>query len=62
MKHLIKRKDLGYAVTEGWRCEVSINRSPNGSKASLDDEVYIAQNGYAIFADVIHCKRFKCKT
>jgi hypothetical protein len=50
MKHLIKRKDLGYAVTEGWRCEVSINRSPNGSKASLDDEVYIAQNGYAIFA------------
>jgi hypothetical protein len=50
MKHLIKRKDLGYAVKEGWYCEVSINKSPNGAKAKVEDEVYIAQNGYAIFA------------
>ena len=50
MKHLIKRKNLGYAVKEGWYCEVSINISPNGAKAKVEDEVYIAQNGYAIFA------------
>jgi len=31
MKHLIKRKDFGYAVTAGWYCEVSINRSTQRS-------------------------------
>lgn len=50
MKHLIKRKNLEYSVKEGWRCEVKRNGSPTGTNAQAGEEIYIAQNGYAIFA------------
>jgi len=50
MKHLIKRKNLEYTIKEGWRCEVRTESKPSGSNAKPNDEIYIAQNGYAIFA------------
>ena len=50
MKNLIKRKDLNYNITDGWYCEIKKGSSPNGSKAEVGEEIYIAQNGYAIFA------------
>lgn len=53
MKHLIKRKNLGYTINQGWRCEVKIGSSPSGYKAEKNDTVFIAQNGYAIFAKAV---------
>ena len=50
MKNLIKRKDLNYNIKDGWYCEIKKGSSPNGSKAEVGEEIYIAQNGYAIFA------------
>lgn len=56
MKHLIKRKDLGYTITQGWRCEVKLGSSPSGFKAQKNDIVFVAQNGYAIFAKAVITK------
>ena len=56
MKHLIKRKDLGYTITQGWRCEVKLGSSPSGFKAQKNDIVFMAQNGYAIFAKAVITK------
>ncbi|MCH2022305.1 MAG: hypothetical protein MK207_07450 [Saprospiraceae bacterium] len=50
MKNLIKRKNLDYNIKDGWYCEIKKGSSPNGSKAEVGEEIYIAQNGYAIFA------------
>ena len=50
MKNLIKRKDLNYNITDGWYCEIKKGSSPSGSKAKVGEEIFIAQNGYAIFA------------
>ncbi len=49
MKHLVKRKNLDYKITGGWMCEVKRGGSPSGSKVSINDTVYVAQSGYAIF-------------
>lgn len=48
--HLIKRADLGYRVQPGWRCEVKVKHNPSGSRSEEGDCVYVAENGYAIFA------------
>lgn len=53
MKHLIKRKNLGYKMSDGWLCEVKIGGLPSGSKVTKEDLIYIAQNGYAIFGSGI---------
>ena len=50
MINLIKRKDLNYNIKDGWYCEIRKGSSPNGSKAKVGEVIYIAQNGYAIFA------------
>lgn len=50
MKNLIKRKSLDYKIKDGWYCEVAINRKPSGSTCKVDEEIFIAQNGYAVFA------------
>ena len=52
-KHLVKRRNLNYKAEDGWLCEVSRGKKPSGSKVELGDIVYIAQNGYAIFASGI---------
>jgi len=49
-KHLVKRRDVDYQVKDGWLCEVSRKNQPSGSRIELGDIIYIAQNGYAIFA------------
>ena len=48
-KHLIKRKNLGYKISDGWLCEVKRKSTPSGSNVKVGDLVYVAQNGYAIF-------------
>jgi hypothetical protein len=48
-KHLIKRKNLGYKISDGWLCEVKRKSPPSGSNVTKGDLVYVAQNGYAIF-------------
>jgi hypothetical protein len=47
--HLIKRKNLGYKISDGWLCEVKRKSPPSGSNVRKGDRVYVAQNGYAIF-------------
>lgn len=48
-KHLIKRKNLGYKISDGWLCEVKRKSTPSGSTVKVGDLIYVAQNGYAIF-------------
>lgn len=49
-EYLIKRKDLGYKISKGWYCEVAVNTTPkNTSEVKVDDKIYVAQNGYAVF-------------
>lgn len=52
MKNLIKRKkdNFDFNVRDGWYCEVRKNSKPNGSQSKQNEEIYIAQSGYAIFA------------
>ena len=50
MKNLIKRKNLNYNIKDGWYCEVKKNMRPSGCNALEGETIYIAQNGYAIFA------------
>lgn len=52
-KHLIKRKNLGYKISDGWLCEVKRKSTPSGSDVKEGDLIYIAQNGYAIFGSGI---------
>lgn len=52
-KHLIKRKNLGYKISDGWLCEVKRKSAPSGSNVQKGDRVYVAQNGYAIFGSGI---------
>ncbi len=50
-KHLIKRKNVkNYQVKNGWYCETKIGNRPIGSIAKINDTIYIAETGYAIFA------------
>lgn len=55
-KHLIKRKNLGYKISNGWLCEVKRKSIPSGSNVKVGDLIYIAQNGYAIFGSGIVSK------
>lgn len=48
-KHLIKRKNIGYKISDGWLCEVKRKSTPSGSNVKVGDLIYVAQNGYAIF-------------
>jgi len=50
MKNLIKRPDFNYNIKDGWYCEVRKTHPPAGNKSKEGEEIYIAQNGYAIFA------------
>lgn len=47
--HLIKRRELDNKFEDGWRCETSLGKWPAGSKVKKDDNIYMAQNGYAIY-------------
>ena len=47
--HLIKRREADFDLKNGWRCETSIKKWPNGIKVKPKDIIYVAQNGYAIF-------------
>ena len=49
-KHLVKRGNVDYQVKDGWLCEVARDKRPSGFKIGVGDIIYIAQNGYAIFA------------
>ena len=49
-KHLVKRRNVDYQAKDGWLCEVARGKQPSGSKIELGDIIFIAQNGYAIFA------------
>jgi hypothetical protein len=54
-KHLIKRKNLGYKISDGWLCEVKCKTPPSGSNVKIGDIVFVAQNGYAIFGSgIVH--------
>jgi hypothetical protein len=47
--HLIKRREVDFNLKDGWYCEVSLNKSPIGSKVKSGDTIFVAQNGYAVF-------------
>ena len=51
MQNLIKRETISFKAKDGWYCEVNLTNSPKYSNDITDgEEIYIAQNGYAIFA------------
>ena len=51
MQNLIKRNTTSFKAKDGWYCEVNLRNSPRYSNEITDgEEIYIAENGYAIFA------------
>ena len=63
-KHLVKRRNVDYNAKDGWLCEVAKNKQPSGSRIDIGDIIYIAQNGYAIFAKgiIYKIRRKECKS
>ena len=63
-KHLVKRRNVDYQAKDGWLCEVARKNPPIGSKVELGDIIFIAQKGYAIFAQgtVYKIRRKKFET
>lgn len=47
--HLIKRSEVDFNLKDGWYCEVSLNKSPIGTKVKSGDTIFVAQNSYAVF-------------